>query len=151
MCIRDSSCDEQVLKVGIDRQIYASAILRVCEFYLAAPLAMVSRVTGSNLKTRIEDIMTPRMILRVGSGRMVLLAFAAVALVVTPVLFGVTTAPTGLKQLPVTRTVPTQAVPAAPRPVERAAAPVVRPQVRQQATVQNTPPPDPGPRGDYQI
>jgi protein involved in polysaccharide export with SLBB domain/beta-lactamase regulating signal transducer with metallopeptidase domain len=88
---RERACDEEVVRMGSDPQVYASAILRVCEFYLAAPLAVVSRVTGSNLKTRIEDIMAQRILQQIGPGRKLSLAFAAVAFIATPILFGMTT------------------------------------------------------------
>ena len=40
---RERACDEKVLECGNDPHVYAQAILRVCEFYLATPLALVSR------------------------------------------------------------------------------------------------------------
>jgi len=95
---RERSCDEDVVKMGMDRRVYASAILKVCEFYLAVPSAVVSRVTGSNLTTRIEDIMTPHISLEMGSARKFLMACAALAFVTAPVLFGMTTAPGGMSQ-----------------------------------------------------
>jgi protein involved in polysaccharide export with SLBB domain/beta-lactamase regulating signal transducer with metallopeptidase domain len=163
---RERSCDEHVLKMGSDPQVYASAILRVCEFYLATPLAIVSRVTGSNLKTRIEDIMTPRITLKMGSGRKLLLAFAAVVFVATPVLFGMATAPARMTQnsLP-SLSVPGQTATIALRPIEPPAPPASIAQARPPAAVPVQTIPSPGvratplavppavalPRADYQL
>ena len=113
---RERSCDEYVLKMGSDPQIYASAILRVCEeFCLSEPLAIVSRVTGANLTRRIEDIMTNRMAAKMRLGGKLLLASGAVAFVVTPVLSGMTAAPRAASQpaverLPVLSQAPTVAI-----------------------------------------
>jgi protein involved in polysaccharide export with SLBB domain/beta-lactamase regulating signal transducer with metallopeptidase domain len=90
---RERACDEDVLKLGSDPQVYAGAILRVCEFYIATPLTTISRATGSKLKVRIEDIMTQRTIDRIGSGRKLLLSGAAIALVAAPIAFGLANAP----------------------------------------------------------
>jgi bla regulator protein blaR1 len=49
---RERACDERVLELGSERQIYAESILRVCEFCLGSPLACVSGVTGADLKKR---------------------------------------------------------------------------------------------------
>ena len=87
---RERACDEKVLECGNDPHVYAQAILRVCEFYLATPLALVSRVTGSDLEKRIEEIMTQRSIRRVGPGGKLLLTAIGVALLATPIAFGLT-------------------------------------------------------------
>jgi protein involved in polysaccharide export with SLBB domain len=141
---RERSCDEEVLKMGSDRKVYASAILRVCEFYLAESLATVSRVTGSNLTKRIEDIMTQRIVLQMGYGAKFLLASIAAAFVVTPILFGMATAPAVVGQ----RTVPSipvssQSSTVALRPVERPVSPTPVTQARPPAPQATIPSPDP--------
>ena len=35
---RERACDEEVLRLGSDPQIYAESILKICEFYLESPL-----------------------------------------------------------------------------------------------------------------
>ena len=45
---------------GGEPQIYAESILKVCEFYLASPVACAAGVTGGELKKRIEGILTNR-------------------------------------------------------------------------------------------
>ncbi len=54
---RERACDEAVVRRGCKLHIYAERILMVCKLYMSSPLACVSGVTGSNLKTRIESIM----------------------------------------------------------------------------------------------
>jgi protein involved in polysaccharide export with SLBB domain/beta-lactamase regulating signal transducer with metallopeptidase domain len=158
---RERSCDEYVLRMGSDPQVYASAILRVCEFCLAEPLAVVSRVTGANLTTRIEEIMTKRTIAKMGSARKFLLASAAVAFVVTPVLFGMTTG-RPISQRPVESvSVPSRVSTVAFRPVERTAGPTQTAQARPPAppttippgrsTTVEQPPVSPAPREDYRL
>ncbi len=84
---RERACDEHVLKSGGEPRIYAGAILKVCEYYMASPLTYAAGVTGSNLKNRIEDIMMYRIGAKLNAGRKLLLASAAVV-AVTPVLAG---------------------------------------------------------------
>ncbi len=55
---REVACDEEVLELGSERQIYAESILKICEFCVGSPLACVSGVTGADLKKRIVRIMT---------------------------------------------------------------------------------------------
>ena len=55
---RERACDEEVLELGSERQVYAESILKVCEFCVGSPLACVSGVTGADLKKRIVHIMT---------------------------------------------------------------------------------------------
>jgi len=54
---RERACDEDVLQSQTDPQVYAGAILTVCDFYLTSPLTRTPGITGSNLKQRIEAIM----------------------------------------------------------------------------------------------
>jgi beta-lactamase regulating signal transducer with metallopeptidase domain len=55
---RERACDEEVLRLGADPHAYAESILKVCKFYLESPLFCAAGVTGSNLKKRIEAIMS---------------------------------------------------------------------------------------------
>jgi len=154
---RERACDENVLRLGSDPQVYAGAILRVCEFYVATPLTIISRATGSKLKVRIEDIMTQRTIHNIGFGKRLLLSGAALALVAVPITFGMTTP----SQRPAeTRSVVQQIVPAVPaangqtttaaRPVTPVPSQRARPQTAEQrpqpATPQST---VPNSQGDY--
>jgi beta-lactamase regulating signal transducer with metallopeptidase domain len=85
---RERACDEEVLRVTGEPQTYAEGILNVCKFYKESSLVCVSGVTGSNLKTRIEEIMTNRIAREIGLARALLLIAAGLMVVVVPVAFG---------------------------------------------------------------
>jgi beta-lactamase regulating signal transducer with metallopeptidase domain len=85
---RERACDEEVLRVTGEPQTYAEGILNVCKFYKESSLVCVSGVTGSNLKTRIEEIMTNRITRKLGPARALLLIAAGLVVVVVPVAFG---------------------------------------------------------------
>jgi bla regulator protein BlaR1 len=66
---REFACDEEVLRLGSEPKVYAEGILKVCELYLESPLKCVAGVTGSNLRRRIQAIMTPQRKERIGHGK----------------------------------------------------------------------------------
>ncbi len=85
---RERACDEEVLELGNERQVYAESILKVCEFCARSPLVCVSGVTGADLKKRIFRIMTERVVSKLGLSRKLLLGAAGFAAVVVPIVFG---------------------------------------------------------------
>ena len=85
---RERACDEEVLSLGSEPRVYAEGILNVCKLYVESPLACVSGVTGSNLKERVEAIMTNRVALRLNLVRKVALACAGMAALALPVVVG---------------------------------------------------------------
>ena len=86
---RERACDEEVLELGSDRQIYAESILKVCEFCVGSPLACVSGVTGADLKKRMVYIMTKNLSCKLDFSRKLLLSAAGLLAVVVPIVFGV--------------------------------------------------------------
>ncbi len=90
---RERACDEEVLRLGSEAEVYAAGILEACKLYLESPLACVSGVTGSDLKKRIEAIMANRHAARVNFSKKVLLSIAAIGAVMGPVAVGVLNAP----------------------------------------------------------
>jgi bla regulator protein blaR1 len=90
---RERACDEEVLRMGSDPEIYSEGILNVCKFYLESPLACASGVTGADLKKRIEAIMRDRISQRLTAGRKLLLAAAGMIAVAGPILIGIAGAP----------------------------------------------------------
>jgi bla regulator protein BlaR1 len=86
---RERACDEEVLRQGSEPEVYAEGILNVCRFYVEAPLTCVSGVTGSNLKKRIEAIMTHRIIRRMGLGRRLMIATVGCIAIILPILIGI--------------------------------------------------------------
>ena len=85
---RERSCDEEVVALGSDRQVYAESILRVCEFCLGSPLPCVAGVTGADLKKRMVHIMTDRILHKLDFARKALLTLAASLAIAIPVTFG---------------------------------------------------------------
>jgi len=85
---RERACDEDVLQRGSDPQSYAEGILKVCEFYLVSPLFCAAGVTGSNLKKRLEAIMTHRISSKLNLAGKLLLTTTAAAALLGPVGMG---------------------------------------------------------------
>jgi len=85
---RERACDEEVLALGSERQIYAESILKTCQFCAGFSLACVSGVTGADLKKRIARIMTASASHKLNFGKKLLLSATASAAIVMPVLFG---------------------------------------------------------------
>ena len=90
---RECACDEAVLQSGNEPQSYAEGILKVCEFYLESPLPCVSGVIGSNLKKRIERIMTRHIGHKLSGAKMMFLTAMAFIALTVPLLIGIATAP----------------------------------------------------------
>ena len=90
---RERACDEEVLALGGERQVYAESILKVCEFCLGSPLACVSGVTGADLKKRMVYIMTERKVRKLDFSRKLLLSVAASLALALPIVFGLVAAP----------------------------------------------------------
>jgi uncharacterized protein (TIGR03435 family) len=86
---RERACDEEVVRMGGEPQVYAESILKVCEFYLASPAPCAAGVTGGELKKRIEGIMANRFTRKLNFGKKLLLAAVAAAAVSGPFLLGV--------------------------------------------------------------
>ncbi len=89
---RERACDEEVLRAG-DPKDYAEGIVAVCRYYLKSPLICVSGVTGSNLKRRIEAIMSDRIAIRLNFAKRIALAVAGTAALFVPLIVGMLHAP----------------------------------------------------------
>ena len=95
---REKACDEEVLRMGSDPEVYADSILKACRFFVESPQMCMAGVTGSDLKQRIERIMRRHIGRQLDLGRKLLLAAAGLAALAGPVLFGVAHAPLVLAQ-----------------------------------------------------
>src|SRR4029450_9954783 len=58
---RERACDEAVIRAGKRPADYAEGILAVCRWSLESPVMFVSGVSGSDLRIRIETILTNRL------------------------------------------------------------------------------------------
>jgi bla regulator protein BlaR1 len=85
---REQACDEEVLQMVSQPQVYAESILKTCEFCVASPLACVSGVTGADLKKRIVRIMTERVATSLNFNTKLLLIAAGLIAAGAPILFG---------------------------------------------------------------
>jgi beta-lactamase regulating signal transducer with metallopeptidase domain len=85
---RERACDEEVLQLGSQPQVYAESILKICEFCVGSPLACVAGVTGSDLKKRIANIMNKTVVHKLNFGKRLLLSAAGVVAIALPIGFG---------------------------------------------------------------
>jgi bla regulator protein BlaR1 len=85
---RERACDEEVLQLGGQPQVYAESILKICEFCLGSPFPCVAGVTGSDLKKRIVNIMNKSVIRKLNFGKKLLLSAVGVAAISLPIVFG---------------------------------------------------------------
>jgi len=85
---RERACDEAVIELGSHRHTYAESILKVCEFCLSSPLTCVSGVTGADLKKRMVQIMTDRVVRKLNFARKLLLWMAACLAIALPIALG---------------------------------------------------------------
>jgi bla regulator protein blaR1 len=85
---RERACDEGVLELGSEPTVYAEGILKACKFCVESPVPCVAGVNGSNLKKRIVRIMTHKDTTALTFNRKFLLTSLAVAVISSPLLFG---------------------------------------------------------------
>jgi bla regulator protein BlaR1 len=85
---RERACDEEVLQLGSQPQVYAESILKICEFCVGSPLACIAGVTGSDLKKRIANIMNKNIVRKLNFGKKLLLSAAGAAAITLPIIFG---------------------------------------------------------------
>lgn len=85
---RERACDEQVLRVCGEPQVYAESILNVCKLYVESPLACVSGVSGSDLKRRVTAIMAGRVGAQLTMVGKLGLAVVALLILSAPLLAG---------------------------------------------------------------
>jgi uncharacterized protein (TIGR03435 family) len=90
---RERACDEAVLELGSDPQVYAESILKTCQFCVESPLACMSGVTGANLKKRIVGIMAERVGHKLDLRGKLLLFAAGLMAVVIPIVLGMANSP----------------------------------------------------------
>jgi uncharacterized protein (TIGR03435 family) len=95
---RERACDEDVLQLGGEPQVYAEAIRNVCNYYLKSPVVCVSGITGPDLKKRIDTIMAHHLAQNLNRTSKLLLATAGITAVVMPIAIGLVNAPASRAQ-----------------------------------------------------
>jgi bla regulator protein blaR1 len=86
---RERACDEEVLGLGNEPEVYAESILKACRFCVESPLACVSGVAGSDLKKRIVRIMNGHLGIRLSLAGKLALAVIGLAAVSVPIAVGI--------------------------------------------------------------
>ena len=94
---RERACDEAVVEAGHDRAAYARSLVQSCRLYLQSPLSCVAGASGSNLKTRVQAIMTAPAALPLSRAKKALLLAVGACALATPVAAGLLTSPAGEK------------------------------------------------------
>jgi beta-lactamase regulating signal transducer with metallopeptidase domain len=115
---RENACDEAVLASGTDPQTYAQGILKVCQFYLHAPLDCASGISGSDLKKRIRAIMERKFAFPLSAAKKGFLAACATIAIATPLGLGMLTAQPASALMSL-QTIPSPEAVAESRPVPR--------------------------------
>lgn len=95
---REQACDEEVLRLGNASHDYAEGILNICKNYIESPLRCVTGVTGSNLRKRIQAILTNRVTCDLSYAKKITLAVAGIVALATPIVVGILTAPAIMAQ-----------------------------------------------------
>ncbi len=90
---RERACDEGVLELGSEAQVYAESILKTCQFCVESPLACMSGVTGADLKKRVVRIMAERVGHKLDLRGKLLLFAAGLMAVVIPIVLGMAKSP----------------------------------------------------------
>ena len=85
---RERACDEAVLALCPQPDVYAESILKVCAFCVETPIHCVSGITGADLKRRVLDIMVSRRRARLSPVKRALVAGVAIVIVAVPILLG---------------------------------------------------------------
>lgn len=85
---RERACDEAVLELIDEPELYAEGLLKACRFCLESPLICVSGIAGSNLRDRILRITSRQSGLQLSLARKIVLGAVAFAIVAVPMAFG---------------------------------------------------------------
>ena len=85
---RERACDEGVLQLGSERQVYAESILKTCKFCVDSQLICVSGVTGAELTKRIVRIMNRRAASKLDFSKKLLLGAAGLLAIAVPTMSG---------------------------------------------------------------
>jgi TonB family protein len=85
---REHACDEIVVRSGVAPEEYVAGILKVCRFHLNSGVAGVSAVSSSNLKKRMEVIMSLSASRRLPRIPKIVLGSLIIAMTFVPVVIG---------------------------------------------------------------
>ncbi len=109
---RERACDEAVVQMVGKPEAYAESLLKACRFCVESPLTCVSGITGADLKQRVVQIMTGRVVRKLTMTKKLLLLAVALGVVAVPIVLG---------QAKAARRVMLAAIQSAPKPFRLAA------------------------------
>lgn len=75
---REQACDDMVMRRGGASEVYVNGIAKVCRYCLGWEVAGLSKVTGSNLKKRVERIISNHAGQRMSSSQAAILAIVSI-------------------------------------------------------------------------
>ena len=90
---REQACDESVVRSGHDPAAYARSLVECCRLYLQSPLPCAAGASGSNLRARVERIMTAPPSLPLSASAKAVLLTASLCALASPVAAGLLTSP----------------------------------------------------------
>lgn len=85
---RECACDDAVLAAGHEPEVYAESILKVCRFYVGAPVVGTAGVSGSDLNGRVRRIVNGWKVIPLSVLQKLLVSTVAVTALVLPVSLG---------------------------------------------------------------
>ena len=85
---RERACDEAVIRSAARPEIYAESLLMTCRFCVESPSLCAAGVTGADLRSRVERILSGAGVLRLSARRKLLIGTAALLALAVPFAFG---------------------------------------------------------------
>lgn len=95
---RERACDEGVLAAGHEPRIYAEGILKVCRFYVGAPVVGAAAVSRSDLNGRVQHIVNGCRAAPLSIAQQLLVGASAAVILALPVCFGLLLSPNAAAQ-----------------------------------------------------
>lgn len=135
---RERACDEEVVRLGCEPELYAETILQICKLYLATPLVCAAGISGADLSKRIETIMNNALLRNLSVTKKTLLVTVAALALIAPIAAGILGAAPARTQSPKAAAV---AAPAQPLLAQATPAPVLKPRPAAPPQPPSTPPP----------
>lgn len=90
---REHACDESVLAAGHEPGVYAQSILKVCRFYIGAPVVGAAGISKADLTGRVRRITDGRTAAPLSIAQKVLLGASAALMLALPVCLGLLVSP----------------------------------------------------------
>jgi beta-lactamase regulating signal transducer with metallopeptidase domain len=90
---RERACDEDVLAAGHEPRVYAQSILKVCRFYVGAPIVGAAAVSRHDLSGRVRHIIGGPRAAPLSIAQKLLVGVSAASVLALPVSLGLLLSP----------------------------------------------------------